>query len=314
MTFTILIVGATGNTGRKVVETLPTLLKTSQSLSGYRILCLTRSAHSDAAQKLAKIPGVELAEQNWVNITASWLREQNVERVFIASHNFPVHFAEESEFYLNCLRAGVKYVVRISTIAAVVRSDALGYYQRAHWAIESILSSPPYKKLGWTSLQPHIFLPMVFAPAVDFIKEYRKTGEQGKLALFVDESKPAALIDPDDVGRAAAHLIASNDFLPYSGKRLVLNGPKKITGAQIVELIEKHIGTKVEEVVWNDGTLIEQMAEQSPENKNIILAVKDAMTEYWNSEIEDALTSKEILELCPPKRTPAEVLENLLQQ
>lgn len=71
---TILIVGTTGNTGRKVVETLPALLKNSKSLSNHRILCLTRSAQSDAAQKLAKIPGIEILEENWViiaNITLS---------------------------------------------------------------------------------------------------------------------------------------------------------------------------------------------------------------------------------------------------
>lgn len=311
---TILVVGATGNTGKKVVETLPTLLKNSPSLSNHRILCLTRSAQSDAAQKLSKIPGVELAEQNWVNITASWLRDHNVQRVFMASHNFPVQFAEESQFYVNCLRAGVEYVVRISTTANAVRSDSIAYYQRAHWAIEALLDSPAFEKLGWSSLQPHIFLPMALAPAAEFIKEYKKTGKQTKLSLFVNESMPVGLIDPDDVGRAAAHLIASDDISPHNRKRLVLNGPEKITGGQVVELVQKHIGAKVEEVVWNDSSMIEQMAEQSPENKNIILSVKDAATEYWESGIEDAPTSKEILEVCPPKRTAAEVLEELLQQ
>jgi uncharacterized protein YbjT (DUF2867 family) len=310
----ILIVGATGNTGRKVVETLPPLLKSSQSLSGHRILCLTRSAQSEAAQKLSKIPGTELIEQNWVNITAAWLKEHNVERVFMASHNFPVQFAEESHFYVNCLRAGVKYVVRISTTANAVRPNSIAYYQRAHWAIESLLSSAPYEKLGWTSLQPHIFLPMILAPAAEFIKEYRKTSRQGKLSLFMNENMPAALIDSDDVGRAAAHLIASDDFSPYDHKRLVLNGPEEITGAQIVELVEKHIGAKVEQVVWNDSSLIEQMAEQSPENKNIISDVKNAAQEYWDSGIKDALTSKEILDLCPPERTAVEVFNELVQQ
>ncbi|KAI4767614.1 NAD(P)-binding protein [Aureobasidium sp. EXF-3400] len=311
---TILIVGATGNTGRKVVETLPALLKNTKSLSGHRILCLTRSAQGDAAQKLAKIPGTELVEQNWVNITAAWLKEHNVERVFMASHNFPNQFAEESQFYVNCLRAGVKYVVRISTTANAVRPDSIAYYQRAHWAIESVLSSPPYDKMGWSSLQPHIFLPMILAPAAEFIKEYRKTGKQTKLSLFVNEHTPAGLIDPDDVGRAAARLIASDDFSPYDHKRLVLNGPEEITGADIINLVEKRIGAKVEEVVWNDSTLIKQMAEQSPESKNIILSVRDAAQEYWDSGIKDAPTSKEILELCPPRRTAAEVLEELLQQ
>jgi hypothetical protein len=44
------------------------------------------------------------------------------------------------------------------------------------------------------------------------------------------------------------------------------------------------------------------------------LDVKNAAQEYWNSGIKDAPTSKEILDLCPPKRTAAEVLEELLEQ
>lgn len=309
---TILIVGATGNTGKKVVETLPSLLKSSKSLSGHRILCLTRSAKSDAAQNLNKIPRIELAEHNWVDIDAAWLKEHDVERVFIASHNFPTQFAEESQFYVNCLRAGVKYVVRISTTSNAVRPDSIAYYQRAHWAIESMLSSSPYEKLGWTSLQPHIFLPMTLSPAAEFVKEYRKTGKQGKLSLFLNKDMPAGLIDSDDVGRAAAYLIASDDFSSFNHKKLVLNGPEEITGSHIVDLVQGYIGAKVEDVVWNDTSLIAQMAEQSPENKNIILSVRDAAIEYWNSGIKDAATSQEILDLCPPKRTAAEVLEDLI--
>lgn len=69
---------------------------------------------------------------DWVSITAAWLRDHNVERVFMAFHNFPVQFAEKSQFYDNCLRASVKYVVRISTTASAVRQDSIAYYQRAH--------------------------------------------------------------------------------------------------------------------------------------------------------------------------------------
>jgi nucleoside-diphosphate-sugar epimerase len=78
---------------------------------------------------------------------------------------------------------------------------------------------------------------MVLAPAAEFVKEYRKTGKQGKLSLFINEDMSAALIDSDDVGRAAAHLIAFDDFSPYNQKRLVLNGPENITGAQVVQLV-----------------------------------------------------------------------------
>ena len=58
---TILIAGATGNTGRSVVEKLPQLLK-GTDMSSYRILALTRSANSPAAKALAELPGVEIVE------------------------------------------------------------------------------------------------------------------------------------------------------------------------------------------------------------------------------------------------------------
>ena len=121
---TILIVGATGNTGRSVVETLPRLLKNNPSLSQHRILALTRSKESPAAQKLAAVPTVEVAEQHWNEITAEWFREHEVERVFIAAHTGASAFAEEGQFHIEAKRAGVKYVVRISTTAANVKQTA----------------------------------------------------------------------------------------------------------------------------------------------------------------------------------------------
>ncbi|CAG7943056.1 unnamed protein product [Penicillium nalgiovense] len=107
MSPTILIVGAIGNTGQAVVETLPRLLQSSSALSGHRVIGLTRSIKNLVAQKLAELPR---------------LRDHQVTRAFIASYNKPNHFAEESTFHLTALNADVKYVVRISTIAA---NDAL---------------------------------------------------------------------------------------------------------------------------------------------------------------------------------------------
>jgi hypothetical protein len=77
---TIFVVGATGNTGRSVVETLSKLLNTDKSgaLAGHRILALTRSASSLVAKQFTGLPGVEVLEKNWVEITDNWLREQEV--------------------------------------------------------------------------------------------------------------------------------------------------------------------------------------------------------------------------------------------
>lgn len=123
---TILLVGATGNTGKSVVEKLPKLLGNTK-LSSHRILALTRNIESPVAKALAEIPKVEFAEHNWVEITDDWLREHEVTRVFIACHNGPSQFAEEGQFLVNALNAGIKYIVRISTTAANVHPTFPAY-------------------------------------------------------------------------------------------------------------------------------------------------------------------------------------------
>lgn len=59
----ILIVGSTGNTGKNVVYTLTELLESQTPSLSQRILCLTRSLNSQAAQKLAKLRKVEMVEE-----------------------------------------------------------------------------------------------------------------------------------------------------------------------------------------------------------------------------------------------------------
>ncbi|KAK8036481.1 NAD(P)-binding protein [Apiospora marii] len=117
---TILVVGATGNTGRSTVTAPSQMLKQeggSSPFAGHRILALTRSAQSPAAQHLATLPRVEVLEFNWADVSERWLREQEVQRAFVASAVDPAQFSTESGFLLAALRAGVEYVVRISTTA-----------------------------------------------------------------------------------------------------------------------------------------------------------------------------------------------------
>lgn len=87
MTPFFLSVGATGNTVHGIVEILSKTLDSSRTFSKYRILAQTRLANSIAAKELAKLPHVEIIELNWTEISAVWLREHQVVRIFIASHN-----------------------------------------------------------------------------------------------------------------------------------------------------------------------------------------------------------------------------------
>jgi len=311
---TILIVGATGNTGRSVVETLPNLLKNNPSLAQHRILALTRSKDSLAAQKLAAVPGVEVAEQHWNEITAEWFREHEVERVFIAAHTGASAFAEEGQFYIEAKRAGVKYVVRISTTAANVKPDCPVYYPRTHWAIEQMLSQPGFEGLHWSSLQPNVFFSFVLRPAVELIKQHRQTGKHGHLSLMLDADTPTGVIDAWDVGIVAAHLLAADDTSQHNRARYVLNGPEDLTGSQVVHMVEEQIGAKIEDVRFKDLSFIDQWADSLKDgSKNLIRTIKSAQASAWSGEATASTTSKEIFALAPPKGTAKQALEQLLQ-
>lgn len=314
MSPSFLVVGATGNTGRGVVKTLSNLLQAPNNpFSSYRILALSRNSKSDAAQKLAALPNVEMLEQNWVEITAEWLREHEVARAFIASHNQPNQFAEESTFHLAALRANVEYVVRISTTAANVRPDCDAYYPRSHWAIEAMLGTPAFENLSWTSLQPNVFTTLVLSPAAELIKKVRNGEKQDTLRLLPSATSPIGAVDPIEVGVLAAHLLVQVDTSVYNKAKLVVNGPEDITGEQIVAIVEKHIGAKVRDVEFKDMSFIDHMAAASPESKNVILSIKHALTTAWEGFCKAETTSPEVLELAAPKMTPAQILDLLLQ-
>jgi uncharacterized protein YbjT (DUF2867 family) len=309
---TILIVGATGNTGRGVVDTLPELIKNNQTLSKHRILALTRSASSASAKEIEKL-GVELAEQNWVEIDHNWLRQHEVNRIFIASHNEPNQFAEESQFYNEALRAGVEYVVRVSTTAANVRPDYPAYYPRTHWAIEQMLSQPEFEALKWTSLQPNVFSTFILGPAAEFIKEHRKTGKQGTLGLMLSADSPVGIIQPTEIGVVAAHLLAQEDVSKHNKAKLVLNGPEDITGEQVVKMVESYMGEPVKDVKFKDVSGIEQWADsQTAQSKNIIRSITYAPVTAWEGKCKASTTSKEVLEIAAPNVTPAQVMKTLL--
>ncbi|KAL2671525.1 hypothetical protein Neosp_014115 [[Neocosmospora] mangrovei] len=311
---TILIAGATGNTGRNTTEILSRLIASKSFFAGYKILAQTRSANGDVAKQLAKLPNVEVVEMAWTEITTNWLREHNVVRAFIASHMLPTQFSEESTFHVAALKAGVKYVVRISTTAANARPDSLAYYPRTHWAIESLLASPEFSAMQWTSLQPNAFTPLFLNTAVQFVKDFRETGKQGILRLMSNEDAPVAPIDGNDVGAIAAHLLAEEDPSRHNKAKYVLNGPEDITGKQLVGMVEQAIGTKVENVVYKDTTFIDHMVTAAPpEFQAVMKSIVHSLDASWEGKCSTSTTSKEMLELGLLKLTPTEAFKAAIE-
>lgn len=309
---TILVVGATGNTGKNVVRSLPYLLANNKM--SYRILGLTRSLDSPASQKLAKLPHVEMQGKDWTTIDAAWLQSREVVRVYIAPHNLPNQFVEESAFYAALLNAGVKYVVRVSTNVKYISPTSPVYYGRSHWAIENLLGQPAFKNLQWTSLQPNFYTASYLMSAANWIKAYRKSGKQETLAIVPANDAAVAMIDPEDVGSVGAHLLALEDPTPHSQVCYVLSGPEDVTGQRIVELVEQYTGVKVQKVEFKATDFIEDLVKKGVYPEKVLPSILAGFEPLWQGEckLDGTPTSREIMELTPPRRTVVDALEVML--
>jgi len=293
-----LIVGATGNTGGGVLQHLAEVLPKSERFSKYRIIGLTRDTNGTKAKELAELPRVDMIAQNWTMIDSAWLRHREVERIFIASHNEATHFTDESLFLNYALEAGVKYAVRISTTRSNVSPTTPVYYGRNHWAIETMLEQPEFQAMKWTSLQPAVFISMFTHPAKSWVSKFKKDGSKDPYKLLCAGDHPIAPIDSVEVGLIAGKLLALDDITAHASQKYCLNGPQNATGKDIINVVEKHSGTTVDDVSFCDTSFIEYArAAGTPENILPSLALAARSGYKGQTSVENMPTSPAILEL-----------------
>jgi uncharacterized protein YbjT (DUF2867 family) len=230
-------------------------------------------------------------------------------QVYIAPHNGPTQYTDETEFHLALKNAGVKHVVRVSTLTHYVHAHSPVYYGRSHWAVEQFLDalSKTDSQLEWTSLQPNFFTSMYGASAAEWIKEYRKTGKKTTLKLIPDEHTSVAIMDPSDVGAVGAAILALDDDArkAHYGQRYVLAGPVNVSGREIVNAVEKITGTTVDDVLFADTSVLEFLGQVGVFEKRLIPSVATGCGPLWDgtSSREGAGNSPAVVQLAEPKRT-----------
>lgn len=308
---TILVVGATGNTGKHAVQGLSKLFEGTQ----YRILGLTRSLDSPISKRLAALPQVEMLEKDWTQIDAAWLKNQHVEKAFVAPHNLIHQFYDESSLHVAMLNANVKYVVKLSTMLEFIGPANLVFYGRAHWAIENLLHQPEFEGLQWTSLRPNVFTNTFLGSVVEWIRKFRETGQQDRLDLVPAADVPVSLIDPADIGRVASALLALEDPTPHNKATYVLRGADDVTGRDIVAMVEEEIGTKVSNVEFKSTVMIDALGTHGIYPERAIPSIKAGCNFVWAGQCTTygTPTAKEILSLAPPEITAREGFKRLLE-
>lgn len=323
----ILLVGATGNTGTSAVEWLSRALSSSAfptpahsaSATPPRILALTRDVNSEASKKLAQLAHVEMVQKDWTEIDSEWLVQSHVFRVYIAHHNPPTQFTDESRFLSACKDAKVEYLVKLSTNSPFVTPDTPMDYARSHWAVEQLLRQPEFSSMPTTILRSNVFVTSFLQSFVDTVKatyQTTNTGERPPIRALFSKDAPVAPVDPKETGAAVGALLALPDASTHYGRTYQLSGPSDVTGEEIIRLIEAKLGEKLT-VEYESMDLMNEIVNYVPKDLGTAIRLS-ATTFLWKGLCglrNNPLTqsSPELLALNIPRATVQEYIDQSFQ-
>jgi len=197
----IAVIGATGNTGRAVVEELRRL--------GEDPVCVVRDMKK-AQQVLgtdARSVVAELADR-----TALETALGGVERVFVVTGHNP-QLAEQQINALEASKAvGAKLFIKVSSAKVLADPNSESVVGRGHCAVEEAMKK---SGLDWVILRPGLFMQNTFQQAA-LIKA------EGKLVLPFAADLPIAFIDVRDTGALGARVCVEPSV--YVGKEIAFTG------------------------------------------------------------------------------------------
>lgn len=123
------------------------------------------------------------------------------------------------------------------------------------------------------------------------------------------------MINPADVGIAAAHLLVQPDPTAFSGRKYQLSGPENITGSQVVKMVESAAGVSVDEFCFEDLSFLDQLVKEGY-TATVVEAIKHGFTPLWDGACsrEGYPTSGAIRELADPVKTADAAFREMLTQ
>ena len=215
----ILVSGATGNAGSKVVHAL---LESGKEVRAFvRDADRARAIFGDAA---------ELAVGDFADPHSVRAGLKDVESVFLSGADDPRRVEWETAAIDAAAAAGVRRIVKLSSIAA--EPGAPVAFWDWHGRIERHLQR---SGIGAVVLRSSVYMSNVVAGAAQVARESRLYAPAGDARI--------AMIDPRDVGAAAAAALTTGG---HEGRTYVLTGPEAITYAQVAAELSAATGREVD--------------------------------------------------------------------
>jgi len=215
----IVVTGATGNAGTEVVRAL--------AARGSRVRAFVRDPGTARARLGADIElaAGDLADQRSVRAAL-----EGAGTLLLSCADDPRRVGWETAAIDAAVAAGVRRIVKLSAATAEPGSPVA--FWDWHGQVEQHLRA---SGAGWVSLRASWYMSNLLAGAA-------RVAAEGRLYAPAGEAR-IAMIDPRDVGAAAAAVLSSPG---HEGQTYLLTGPRAITYAQVAAELSAATGRSVE--------------------------------------------------------------------
>ena len=261
----ILVTGATGNAGAQVVHALVQ--------DGQEVRAFVRDA--DKGYALFG-DAVELAVGDFADPQSVRAALEGAQALFLSCADDPRRVEWETAAIDNAAAAGVRRIVKLSSIAAEPGSPVA--FWDWHGRVERHLRR---SAVSSTVLRSSVYMTNVLAGAEQVALEGRLHAPAGDARI--------AMIDPRDVGAAGAAALTSAG---HDDRSYVLTGPQAITYAQIAAELSSVTGRAVEFIDLPDEHAAQGMVQGGMPNAiaqqvvNVFAMLRQGMAERVRDGVE----------------------------
>jgi uncharacterized protein YbjT (DUF2867 family) len=217
----ILLTGVTGKTGGETAKQL--LAK------GVKFRAIVRNA---AKAEDLKAAGVELVVGDIGDAAVVRQALSGVEKALLVLPNGKTQQANEQQFTDLAKAAGVKHLVKMSSMEAVAHAKTP--IPQAHWAVEEYIRA---SGIPWTMLKPNFFMQNLLGSANSI-----KT--QKKFSLPMGEGT-TGMADIRDIAAVCVEVLTGTG---HTGKSYEITGPEVLTFHDVAARFSEVLGEKIEYV------------------------------------------------------------------
>ena len=218
----ILITGATGTTGREVVEELRRL-----GAKGVRAL-----VRDPARADFIREAGFETVAGDFDRPETLDAALKGVERALLLTPPSMQTFEHQRAFVEAAARAGVRHVVKLSAFGA--DAGAPEGFGKWHGQAEDLLKA---SGLAWTMLRPNFFMQNLLGQA-------KQIASDRIIAQAVGDGR-ASFIDTRDIAAVAAHTLTEEG---HAGQTYVLTGPEALSYTEVAAKLSEATGREIKYV------------------------------------------------------------------